>query len=54
MERTRSLAERLNVACKRSQGRGQIDPTARLLNETNALKAKQTKTKQETKENEIF
>jgi hypothetical protein len=28
------------VACKRSQGRGQIGPTAGLLNETNAFKAK--------------
>jgi len=49
------LAGRLNVACKRSQGRGQIGPTAGLLNETNAFKGKtnQDQTK-ETKENQIF
>ena len=40
MERRKSLTERLNVACKRSQGRGQIGPTAGLLNETNAFKDK--------------
>ena len=38
MERTKSLTERLNVACKRSQGWGQIGPTAGLRNETNAFK----------------